>query len=66
MGETTINATVTTGGLSDAHFMTMPAKGFLAEVCQHRMIGFSAWSRDEMRLAGYLDSEPNAVGRLSG
>ena len=42
----------------DARFITMPAKGLLAEVCQHRMIGFSAWSRDEMRLAAYPDSEP--------
>jgi hypothetical protein len=36
----------------------MPANGLLAEICQHRMIGFSAWSREEMRLAGYPDSEP--------
>ena len=51
----------TTARVWDAHFMTMPAKGLLAEVWQHRMKDFSAWSReetDEMRLAGYPESEP--------
>ena len=42
----------------DAHFMTMPPKGLLAEVCQRRLIGSSTMTRDEMRLAGYSDSEP--------
>jgi WD40 repeat protein len=42
----------------DVRFMTMPAKRLLAEVCKRRMIGFSVWSRDEMRVAGYPDSEP--------
>jgi hypothetical protein len=36
----------------------MPAKGLLDEVCQHRLFGISTMTRDEMRLAGYPDSEP--------
>jgi hypothetical protein len=36
----------------------MPVKGLLDEVCQHRLGGLSAMTRDEMRLAGYPDSMP--------
>ena len=42
----------------DAHFATMPARGLIAEVCQHRLLGLGTMSRDEMRLAGYPDSTP--------
>ena len=47
-----------TARIWDVHLATMQAKGLLAEVCQHLMIGFSSMTRDEMRLAGYPDSEP--------
>ena len=47
-----------TARIWDAHFATMSAKGLVAEVCQRRLIGFSTMTRDEMRLAGYLDNEP--------
>ncbi len=47
-----------TARIWDVHFATMPAKALLEEVCQHRLVGFSTMTRDEMRLAGYSDSEP--------
>jgi WD40 repeat protein len=42
----------------DVHFATLVPKELLAEVCGRRLIGFSTMTRDEMRLAGYPDSEP--------
>jgi hypothetical protein len=36
----------------------MEAKALLNEVCQHCLVGFSIMTREEMRLAGYPDSEP--------
>ncbi len=42
----------------DVHFATMSPMGLLNEICRHRLPGLSTMSRDEMRLAGYPDSEP--------
>jgi WD40 repeat protein len=46
-----------TARIWDVHFATMPVKGLLDEVCRHRLVGLSTMTRDEMRLAGYPDSE---------
>jgi hypothetical protein len=43
--------------LSDAVLQTMSAKGLLVEVCT-RLADLTKLTRDEMRLAGYPDSEP--------
>jgi WD40 repeat protein len=42
----------------DIHFATMPARDLLKEACQHRLRGIGAMTPNEMRLAGYPDSEP--------
>jgi hypothetical protein len=42
---------------ADAHLLTMPAKGLLAEACA-RLAGLTKLTRDEMRLAGYPDDRP--------
>jgi WD40 repeat protein/energy-coupling factor transporter ATP-binding protein EcfA2 len=47
-----------TARIWEVRFATMPVEKLLAEVCNRRMIGFSTMTRDEMRLAGYPDSEP--------
>ena len=44
--------------MCDVQFATLEPRKLLAEVCEHRLIGFSTMTRDEMRLAGYPDSEP--------
>jgi hypothetical protein len=36
----------------------MSTKDLVEEVCTRRLRGFATVSRDEMRLAGYLDSTP--------
>ena len=41
----------------DAHLQMMPAKDLLAEACV-RLTGLTTLTRDEMRLAGYPDSQP--------
>jgi hypothetical protein len=57
-----------TARIWDVHFATMPAKALLDEVCQHRLAGFSTMTRDEMRLAGYSESEPliDVCARVTG
>jgi hypothetical protein len=47
-----------TARIWESHFATMSAKGLLEEVCGQRLPRFSAMTQDEMRLAGYPDSEP--------
>jgi WD40 repeat protein len=47
-----------TARIWDVHFATMSTKGLIAEVCLHRLRGFTVLSRDEMRLAGYPGSTP--------
>jgi WD40 repeat protein len=39
-------------------FATMSTKDLLIEVCTRRLRGISTMTRNEMRLAGYPDSEP--------
>jgi WD40 repeat protein len=46
-----------TARIWDAHLQTMSVKGLLAEACA-RLAGLTKLTRDEMRLAGYLDSKP--------
>jgi MFS family permease len=46
-----------TARLWAAILQTMSAKGLLAEVCT-RLAGLTKLTRDEMRLAGYPDSQP--------
>jgi hypothetical protein len=41
-----------------APFALMSGKELFGEVCRHRLPHFSSTTRDEMRLAGYPDSEP--------
>ena len=43
--------------LWDTHLQMMPAKDLLAEVCT-RLASLTKLTRDEMRLAGYPDSQP--------
>lgn len=47
-----------TARIWDVHFATMSVKGLLAEVCARRLAAISTMTRDEMRRAGYPDSEP--------
>jgi len=42
----------------DVRFATMSPERLFDEVCQRQLRGFSTMTRDEMRLAGYPDSEP--------
>ena len=42
----------------DVQFATMKPREILVEICKRRVVGFSTMTRDEMRLAGYPDSEP--------
>jgi WD40 repeat protein len=42
----------------DAHFATMSAQDLLDEACKHRLSDLSTMTRDEMRLAGFLDDLP--------
>jgi WD40 repeat protein len=46
-----------TARLWDTHLQMMPAKALLAEVCM-RLTSLTKLTRDEMRLAGYPDSQP--------
>lgn len=41
----------------DVHFATMSAKDLVAEVCTRRLRGLTKLTWEEMRLAGYPDSE---------
>ena len=47
-----------TARIWDVHFSTMSAQDLIVEVCKRRLRGLTKLSRDEMRLAGYPDSEP--------
>jgi WD40 repeat protein len=47
-----------TARIWDARFATMSTKGLLAETCAHRLVGISKLSRDDMRLLGYSDDQP--------
>jgi WD40 repeat protein len=47
-----------TARIWDAHVATMSTKDLVEEVCTRRLRGFATLSRDEMRLAGYPDSQP--------
>jgi WD40 repeat protein len=46
-----------TARLWDTHLQVMPAKELFAETCM-RLVGLTKLTRDEMRLAGYPDSQP--------
>jgi WD40 repeat protein len=47
-----------TARISDVHFATMSTKGLLAETCGRRLLGISTLRRDDMRLLGYSDDQP--------
>jgi WD40 repeat protein len=48
----------TTARIWDARFATIPTKALLVETCARWLVGISELSRDEMRLAGYSDDQP--------
>jgi WD40 repeat protein len=47
-----------TARIWDVRFATMSTKDLLVEVCTRRLRGLTKFSRDEMRLAGYPDTQP--------
>ena len=42
----------------DTHLAAMSTKGLLVEACARRLFGLSKLSRDDMRLLGYSDAQP--------
>ena len=42
----------------DVRFATMSTKNLLAETCARWLVGISILSRDDMRLLGYSDDQP--------
>jgi WD40 repeat protein len=42
----------------DVHIATMSTQDLFVETCTHRLACLSKLSRDEMRLAGYADDQP--------
>jgi WD40 repeat protein len=51
-----------TARIWDVHFATMSTKGLLVETCSHRLNRISKLSRDDMRLLGYADDQPEIDG----
>ena len=47
-----------TARIWDVRFATMPTNDLVAEACTRRLRGLTKLTRDEMHLAGYLDSMP--------
>jgi WD40 repeat protein len=47
-----------TARIWDVHFATMAIKNLLIEVCGHRLVGISNLTRDDMRLLGFGDDQP--------
>jgi hypothetical protein len=47
-----------TARIWDVHFATMPTSALLAEACARRLRGLSSLGRDDMRLLGYPDDQP--------
>jgi WD40 repeat protein len=47
-----------TARIWDAHFATMSTNSLLLETCARRLVGLSKLSRDDMRLLGYSDDQP--------
>ncbi len=46
-----------TARIWDVHFVTMSTKGLLTEACA-RLASISKLSRDDMRMLGYADDQP--------
>jgi WD40 repeat protein len=47
-----------TARIWDVHLATMTTMNLLVETCRHRLPGLSKLSRDDMRLLGYPDDQP--------
>jgi hypothetical protein len=47
-----------TARIWDAHFAAMSTNGLLVETCTRRLTGLSTLSRDDVRLLGYADDQP--------
>jgi WD40 repeat protein len=64
-GSRIVTASWNTARVWDAHLQTMSVKDLLAEACA-RLAGVTALTREEMRLAGYLDRMPEIDVCTSG
>jgi hypothetical protein len=57
-GTRVVTAVGQTAEVWDVHFATMSTKNLLAETCARWLVGISILSRDDMRLLGYSDDQP--------